>query len=68
METIGVEPFPIRGEINNGSVHRGAVVEKELHLLQRTSTAFGRNLRCPFDLVVTRGMRAATVRVCAVAE
>jgi len=32
----GVEPFPSRGEINNGGEHRGIVVEKELHPLQRS--------------------------------
>jgi hypothetical protein len=32
----GVEPFPSRGEIDNGGEYRGIVVEKELHPPQRS--------------------------------
>jgi hypothetical protein len=47
-----VEPFPSRGEIDNGREYRGVLVEKELHPLHALSTAFCRNLICPFDLGV----------------
>jgi hypothetical protein len=46
-----IEPFPGRGESHNGREYRGVLVEKELHPLQCTETAFCRNLICPFDLI-----------------
>jgi hypothetical protein len=47
-----VEPFPSRGEIDNGGEYRGIVVEKSCTRFSAASTAFWRNLICPFDLVV----------------
>jgi hypothetical protein len=47
-----VEPFPSRGEIDNGGEYRGIVVEKKLHPLQRSQYCVLENLICPFDLVV----------------
>ena len=47
-----VEPFPSRGEIDDGGEYRGIVVEKSCTRFSAASTAFWRNLICPFDLVV----------------
>jgi len=64
-----VEPLPSRGEIDNGGEYRGIVVEKELHPLQRSQYCVLEESHMSVRSgCVTRGMRAATVRVCAVAE
>jgi len=47
-----VEPFPSRGEIDNVSDNRSVVVEKSCTRFSAASSAFCRNLMCPFDLFV----------------
>ena len=57
------------GEIDNRREDRGIVVEKELHPLQRSQYGVLEKSHRSFRIgCVTRGMRAATVGVCAVAE
>ena len=64
-----VEPFPSRGDVNNGGEHRRIVVEKELYPVSAAGTAYCTSLVMSVRSgCVTRGMRAATVTVCATAE
>ena len=57
------------GEIDNRREDRGIVVEKELHPLQRSQYGVLEKSHMSFRSgCVTRGVRAATVGVCAVAE
>jgi len=64
-----VEPFLSRGEIDQGSEHRGVLVEEGLHPLQCSQySVLEKSHLSSGTGCVTREMKAATVRVCAVAE
>jgi hypothetical protein len=65
----GIEAFPSGGEIDKRGEYGDVLVEEELHALQgREQGVLEKPHASSRSRCLTREMKAATVRVCAVAE